>query len=96
LPASGSTDVVRGRWRKIVFFSSKLRGFAPSREPVITASPASCPLSRALAGQASLPARLSSPQARTARPTGGGHEQQPGPERRKSTALRLPGSATTQ
>ncbi|MGB5098987.1 MAG: hypothetical protein WBN94_00090 [Methanothrix sp.] len=25
--------------------------------------------------------------------TGGGHKQQPGPERRKSAALRLPGAA---
>jgi len=36
-----------------------------------------------------LPAMTTLPQARTARPTDS-YKQQPGPERRKSAALRLP------
>jgi len=37
LPSSGSTNAARALWRKIIIFLSQLRGFAPSREPVISA-----------------------------------------------------------
>ena len=43
LPRNGSTDAAQGLWRKIVFISSELRGFAPSREPVISARPGLLP-----------------------------------------------------
>jgi hypothetical protein len=55
LPASDSTDAARGLWQKFVLFSSELRGFAPSREPVITARPAPRHRTRALARQSSPP-----------------------------------------
>ena len=57
-------------------FSSKLRGFAPSREPVISARPAPMPPSPRLASQ---PALATSPPRPG--PMGSGHKQQPGPER---------------
>ncbi|MFZ2470718.1 MAG: hypothetical protein WAW52_02125 [Methanothrix sp.] len=54
------------------------------------ARPASCP--RVPARQASPPVRHRRNPGRPG-PTGGGYEQQPGPGRRKSAALRLPGAA---
>jgi len=64
-----STDAARGLWRKIVLHSSELRGFAPSREPVIIARPVLLPLS-SIACQASQPALTTARQPRTARPKG--------------------------
>jgi len=61
LPRNDSTDAARGLWRKIVLLSSELRGFAPSREPVIVGRPGLPPTST-IACQASQPART------TARP----------------------------
>jgi len=43
LPANGPAGAARGPWRKIVLLSSELRAYAPSREPVISARPASWP-----------------------------------------------------
>lgn len=56
------------------------------------ARPASCPRTRSLARQSRSPKRQA-PQPRTAWPDGSGHKQQPGTERHKSAALRLPGAA---
>ncbi|MFZ2470729.1 MAG: hypothetical protein WAW52_02180 [Methanothrix sp.] len=91
LPASGITDAARGLWRKIVLFSSQIRGFAPSREPVTSARPASCPLDTS-ACQAIQPALTTA-----ASPNGPAHRRPgklPGHERRKSVALRLPRAAS--
>ena len=45
LPRNDSTDAARELWRKIVLFSSELRGFAPSREFVIMGRPGLPPTS---------------------------------------------------
>jgi len=65
LPRNDSTDAARGLWRKIVLFSSELRGFAPSREPVIVGRPGL------------LPSLTTAQQARKARTTGSGQEREP-------------------
>ena len=57
---------------RIVLLSSGLRGFAPSREPVISARPASRPPSARV--QPGLPWRTAQPS----RPRASGHEREPG------------------
>jgi hypothetical protein len=74
--------------------SPRARARAPAREPdwwTAAAAPiglgpraAPLPSPKSIACQAIQPALTTSPQARTARPTGSGHERQPGHDRRKA------------